>query len=106
MTKEEISKEFEIELSELNDIEILYQDLDHDQCGGSTLIIFNKKEKLYGVWASHCSCGGFEGQWKPEEISEEFLNSNHFPSYVQKILRENFNEKKDNKNKKDRIGTI
>lgn len=38
--------------------------------------------KLFEVKASHCSCYGFEGQFTPEETTEQYLKSAHFsPGY-------------------------
>jgi hypothetical protein len=40
---------------------------------GEALVLFRDGAKLYEVNASHCSCYGLEGQWKPEEIEPEVL---------------------------------
>jgi hypothetical protein len=45
-----------------------------DYCG-SSLVVFEKDGKLYEVNGSHCSCGGLEDQWEPEETSWEALSS-------------------------------
>ena len=36
---------------------------------GESLVIYEKDGRLYEVNASHCSCYGLKGQWKPEETS-------------------------------------
>lgn len=36
---------------------------------GEAFVLFARGGKLYEVNASHCSCYGLEGQWKPEETS-------------------------------------
>jgi hypothetical protein len=34
--------------------------------------------RLYEVIGSHCSCMGFEDQWKPEITSKEYLLSENY----------------------------
>ena len=40
-----------------------------------------KDVKFYMVEGSHCSCYGLEGQWKPVEITREFLEKKEFWGY-------------------------
>lgn len=37
------------------------------------LFYLKKNNKYYEVNASHCSCYGLEGQWKPEETTFDVL---------------------------------
>jgi len=52
-----------------NDIEFIYADYDTPAYEGYAHVIFMKNRVLYEVNASHCSCGGLEDQWRPEETS-------------------------------------
>ncbi len=40
-----------------------------DGNGGQAIVLFVRAGKLYGVFASHCSCYGLEDQWQPELIT-------------------------------------
>ncbi len=40
---------------------------------GYAFVLFERDGKLFEVNASHCSCYGVEGQWKPEETTVEAL---------------------------------
>lgn len=43
-----------------------------DYCGYAW-VLFERDGKLFEVHGSHCSCHGFEGQWKPEETTFQAL---------------------------------
>jgi hypothetical protein len=49
----------------------LYAEYNHQGYEGSAFVLFIENEKLYGVYGSHCSCMGLEGQWDPELIEWE-----------------------------------
>lgn len=70
---EHLKKEFEITDEDLEGIEILFALYRTGSYDGTALVLFKKKEKLYIVEASHCSCHGLEGQWEPVETNEEAL---------------------------------
>ena len=45
-------------------------------CGsyeGESLVLYRSNGKLYLNEASHCSCYGLEGQWRPVEVVPEML---------------------------------
>jgi hypothetical protein len=58
-------KEFCIQPDILQNIQILFATYDISEYDGYAFILFKKDNKLYEVNASHCSCYGLEGQWKP-----------------------------------------
>jgi hypothetical protein len=62
------------------DIVIAYESVGDYGCDSSSFfVIHNKKTgQLFENHGSHCSCYGFEGQWKPEETSVEYLKSDKF----------------------------
>ena len=70
--KEELEEDFEIKLED--DINILVAYYSYENYSGEAIVIFEQKGKLYEVEGSHCSCYGLEGQWSPEEITQEYLN--------------------------------
>jgi hypothetical protein len=67
----EASKE---EVEKMN-ILIAYESVGSWGCDSSAFFLLEEKEskQLYEVHASHCSCYGFEGQWKPEVTSAVYL---------------------------------
>lgn len=65
--REDVERDFDVKLE--NDINILFAFYNiGDYCGDAT-VIFERAEKLFIVYGSHCSCFGLEGQWKEEETS-------------------------------------
>jgi len=66
--KDEIRKQ----LSQF-DILIAYENLDGYEATSFFLLRDITTEKLYEVHGGHCSCCGFEGQFKPEETTVEYL---------------------------------
>jgi hypothetical protein len=68
---EDIENEFKIKLPE--EIEILIAIYDYKNWGREAFILYEQDRYFYEVHGSYCSCYGFEGQWDPEETSEEFL---------------------------------
>lgn len=53
--------------------ELIYAAYHQESYDGYASVIFSKEGKLFEVNASHCSCNGLEGQWKPEETSWEAI---------------------------------
>ena len=47
--------------------EILFASYETPGYEGEALVLFERDGRIYEVNASHCSCMGLEGQWKPEE---------------------------------------
>lgn len=70
---EDIIKEFEITMENLEGCEILYAAYETGMCDGSALVLFKKNDELFVVEASHCSCYGLEGQWDPVLTNEVVL---------------------------------
>lgn len=81
---EHIISNFEIKLEELNGIKLIagYESVGNYGCDSSNWFLFERDGKLYEVNGSHCSCYGFEGQWKPEETTLEYLKSDKCPFYA------------------------
>lgn len=77
---EMITTEFQIERSELDKIEILIGSIDwYDYEGDAYFLIRDRATgNLYEVTGSHCSCMGFEDQWKPQITSKEYLLSQNY----------------------------
>ena len=65
---EAVHKYFECHDSNLvHDHEILFAAYEQDSYEGHAVVIFERNNILYLVEASHCSCYGLEGLFKPEE---------------------------------------
>jgi len=69
--KEDLIREFDLEDSDLDGVEIIFADYTYGDYEGDATVIFSKNKKLYEVNGYHCSCYGLEGQWDPEEVSLE-----------------------------------
>lgn len=54
---------------------VIYASYDVDGYEGSAQIMFINRGKIYTVSGGHCSCYGLEGQWQPEEMPIETLQS-------------------------------
>lgn len=72
-SKADIAYEFQIDLSSIEDCNILFAAYDNENYEGYAMVIFSKDGKLYEVNGSHCSCNGLEEQWSPEETNLEAL---------------------------------
>ncbi len=65
------------------DPQILFASYGQGSYDGDAIVIYTDHETLYEVNASHCSCYGLEGQWKPEETSwaaiamRTYMDSSH-----------------------------
>lgn len=81
LDKADIAKEFEIDSSELENVNVLFAVYKQEAYEGYALVVFSKDGKLYEVNGSHCSCNGLEGQWEPEETSLEALKMRELRSY-------------------------
>lgn len=51
--------------------EILFATYDTGDYDGSCTVLFEKNGQLFRVDGGHCSCGGLEDQWSPEETTWE-----------------------------------
>lgn len=86
LTEEEIKEgiviSYETSAKNVNkyDIIIAYQSVGDYGCDSSSFFLLRNKKtkKLYENHGSHCSCYGFEGQWKPELTTIEYLHSDKF----------------------------
>lgn len=76
--KKDVAQQFSIELSLIEDCNILFAAYDNESYEGNALVIFSKDGKLYEVHGSHCSCYGLEDQWTPEETSIEALKMREY----------------------------
>lgn len=89
MTEEEIRRhlieDYEASKEDLDkyDILIAYESVGSWGCDSNSFFLLQEKStrKYFGVYGSHCSCYGFEGQFEPEEHSLEYLKSKHFSFY-------------------------
>lgn len=65
---------------DLKGIELLigYESVGDYGCDSNGFYLFRRGHKLFEVHGSHCSCFGFEDQWKPEPTSLTYLRSEKF----------------------------
>lgn len=72
--------EAEQEIVDKFNILIAYESVGSWGCDSSAWYLLREKKtkKLFEVHGSHCSCNGFEGQFKPEETTLEYLKSDKF----------------------------
>lgn len=110
--KNHIISNYQVDPTHMDNWNILIAD---EECGpygcdsSSFFLLENKTSKdreLYENHASHCSCYGFEGQFKPEKTTVEYLlspNSN-ISEYVREWLKNNLSKKVlDNLNKSVKV---
>jgi len=81
---QDIVSSYCVNLDLVSKFEILIAQLNGD--GGyeeSSFFLLRDKETgmLHENHASHCSCGGFEGQFEPKETTVTYLKSEHFYFY-------------------------
>lgn len=57
---------------------IAYESVGSWGCDSSSFFLLKKGGRFYEVHGYHCSCDGFEGQWKPEPTTKEYLKSDKF----------------------------
>jgi hypothetical protein len=67
-------------LSSLEGARFILNELEGDCYEEDEMFLFEQGGKYYINEAGHCSCYGFEGQWSPSEVTEEYLLSEHFLS--------------------------
>lgn len=58
--------------------EILYAEYNSFSYEGEAFVLLKRGDVLMRVDASHCSCVGLEGQWRPEITSIEVLEKGFF----------------------------
>jgi hypothetical protein len=75
-----VSHEFCVERPELEKLELLIAQINEDGYEGYAYFLVRNLEtgKLYEISACHCSCYGFEDQWKPEITSKDYLLSENY----------------------------
>lgn len=82
--REKIARDFEVKRTEVDEFQVLvaYMSVGNYGCDSSAWLLLRDRNSgaLLEVHGSHCSCYGFEGQFKPEPTSLEYLNSDklHF----------------------------
>lgn len=54
---------------------VIYASYECEGYEGSAEVMFINRGKIYTVSGGHCSCYGLEGQWQPEEMPVETLQS-------------------------------
>ena len=64
-----LRRDFNIGKEVLVGCRILYATYGSTWLEGNAYVLLQKDGKLYEVHASHCSCYGLEGQWRPDETS-------------------------------------
>lgn len=77
--KQHIASTWEVKPQELENLAILVAFEDYEEyLGEAFYLVINKDNDLLAVYGSHCSCYGFEGQWKLEPITTDYINSDYF----------------------------
>jgi len=67
------------------DILIAYESTGSYGCDSASFFLIRKgkiRHTYYTVLGSHCSCSGFEGQFKPDKVSLEYLKSKQFKMWT------------------------
>jgi hypothetical protein len=65
-TVAEMAAEFEVDVATMpSDDDVIYCSFDGGGYEEWCYVLFVKDGELFEVEASHCSCYGFEGQWRP-----------------------------------------
>jgi hypothetical protein len=106
--RQHIVNDYQASLDEVNKYEILiaFEECGPWGCDSSSFFLLREKgtKNLFEVHGSHCSCYGFEGQFKPEPTSKEYILSDKFsPGYscnketVSEFVQEKFGKKKKKK---------
>ena len=67
--EDDVYNNFQITKRDEDKINILLAWYGYKSYSGYAFVLFEQNGKLYEITASHCSCYGLEGQWKPEETS-------------------------------------
>lgn len=80
--KEDIARDFAIDLKELKGARIIIAWYGDGDYSGAAFVLFRRDGKLYEVYGSHCSCYGLEGQWDPEETSRAALKHHANTGYM------------------------
>jgi hypothetical protein len=62
-------EDFEAVDESIEDKDVLFAAYGRQSYDGYAFVLFQRDGRLYEVHASHCSCMGLEGQWKPEETT-------------------------------------
>jgi hypothetical protein len=72
-----------IEIQEYNVI-IAYESVGSWGCDSTSFFLLQNKKtnKYFEVHGSHCSCYGFENQFKPEQTTLKYLKSEEWDFYV------------------------
>lgn len=71
---ERIMEEFQIGIEEVAvGMEVLIAHMQQYDYDGEAWILFRRNGELFEVHGSHCSCYGYEEQWKPEAASVKHL---------------------------------
>ena len=102
--KDHIVSSYEATREEVDKYEILiaFEEVGPWGCDSSSFFLLQDKKtkNLFEVHASHCSCYGFEGQFKPEPTTVKYLLSDKFsPGYscnkveVSKFIKNAFKPK-------------
>jgi hypothetical protein len=87
---ENMCENFSIDKSVLDGAKVIYAAYDCPPYEGYAHVIFMRDGKLYEVNASHCSCAGLEGQWKPEETLVNALLERDLPEQTKLVLKAYF----------------
>jgi len=70
---EDVNREFANTFPQEPYAEMLFAVYNQGGYDGDAFVLFRQNGILYEVNASHCSCYGLEGQWRPEETTAKSL---------------------------------
>lgn len=69
----DVAHAFRIPLSVLDSVHLLIASYAKCKRSGIAFILYSRDDRLYEINANHCSCGGLEGQWIPDETTTQSL---------------------------------
>lgn len=78
---EGMCRDFQVQPSVLDGANVLIASYTYEDYNGSAFVLFEKNGKLFEVNGSHCSCYGLEGQWEPEETTQQAVLLRDFWGY-------------------------
>lgn len=92
--REHIIQEFGLTADALIGFDVLMAWQSDDGYESSNWFLLKKGAQLFENHGSHCSCYGYEDQWKPEKTTRKYLKSEKFSCHgprteVQDWIKEN-----------------
>ena len=77
-----VAEEYKVSIKEVTKYDFLVAYEDQWGYEGSSFFLMKKGGRFYTNYASHCSCYGFEDQFKPEMVTKKYLKSEKFNVFI------------------------